>query len=110
MRGCSQALGNQHFQWVDGPRRVQVKHQPVLVGSHRREREHLRQGFLFQVNHQAHHARGVLSDPYAGNVGVVVLHLGHQFAQCRVQFDAVNVHCQARWCANEELFGCERSV
>ena len=42
-RRVAQALGDQRLQRVDRLLRVQVEHQPVLVGRHRRQREHLRQ-------------------------------------------------------------------
>ena len=41
------------------------------VGGHRLEREQLRRDRLLQVDHQAHHARLVLADAHAGDVGVV---------------------------------------
>jgi hypothetical protein len=70
-RCLAQALGNQGFQRVGHLRRVQVKHQPVLVGRHRWQAEHLRRDGLLEVDHQAHHAGGELPDADAGDVGVV---------------------------------------
>ena len=84
-------------------RRVQIKHQPVLVGSHGFEREHLWQHGLLQVNNQAHDTWRVLTDPNAGNVRIIGLDLGHQFAQCRNQVNTFNVHGQAWRVGNKKL-------
>ncbi len=55
--GIAQALLNQRFQRIDGFGRVEVKHQPVLVGGHRLEGKNLRHGLLFEVDDQTHHIR-----------------------------------------------------
>jgi hypothetical protein len=54
--GVAQAFGDQRFQRVGHLGGVQVKHQPVLVGGHRWQCEHLRRNRLLEVEHQAHHA------------------------------------------------------
>eukprot|EP01031_Cornospumella_fuschlensis_P047808 gene47808-58570_t len=46
--GQPQALGNQRLERVRDPGRVQVEHQPVLVGRHRGQRKHLRPDGVFQ--------------------------------------------------------------
>jgi hypothetical protein len=80
----------------------------VLVGRHRRQRELLRRHRLLQVEHQAHHARLVLADTHAGDVGVVGPHLADQLAQLRVELEAVDVDHQAAgfgrgsWCAGRQ--------
>ncbi len=74
-------VADQRQQRVALLQRVQVEHQPVLVGRHRREREQLRRDRLLQVDHQPHHARLVLADAHAGDVGVVGAHLADQLAQ-----------------------------
>ena len=48
-----------------------------------------------RVDHQAHHG-GVLAHADAGDVGVVGLDLGDQFAQLGAQVNALDVHRQAR--------------
>jgi hypothetical protein len=49
-RAFLQALGDQRFQRIGRLRREEVDHQPVLVGGHRRQVEHLRHAGLLQVD------------------------------------------------------------
>jgi hypothetical protein len=80
-------VADQRQQWVALLGRVQVEHQPVLVGGNRREREELRRGRLLQVDHEAHDARLVLADAHAGDERIVGAHLADQLAQRRTELE-----------------------
>jgi hypothetical protein len=57
----------------------------VSVTANRFECEQLRCHVAFQVEHQSHHRRHELPDTHLGDVGVIGLDLGDQFAQRIVQ-------------------------
>lgn len=108
--GITQALADQRFQRVHGLGRVQVEHQPVLVGRHRLQGEDLGLGGLLEIDHQAHHAGRVLAHADGCDVGVVGAHLGDQLAQRGIEVDAFDVHGQPRRLVHEELLGSQRPV
>ena len=109
-QGVFGAFGNQGFQRVCQLGRVQVKHQPVLVGGHGGQGENLGCDCLFEVQHQSHHAGRVLRRPNTGNGGVVRADLGDKFLQGRIQLDAFDVHRQPRRIRDEKLAHLERAV
>ena len=108
--GVAQALGNQGFERVHRLGRVQVEHQAVLVGRNGRQGEHLGLCGLLQIDHQPHHARGVLPHADAGNVRIVRLDLGDQFAQFGAEVNAFDVHRQPGRGGHEKLLGHQLGV
>ena len=104
------------FSWISassgsgGSVGLQVEHQPVLVGGHRLQREQLRRDRLLQVDHQPHHARLVLADPHAGDVGIVAADLADDLAQRRAQLEAVDIDHQPRRAVDQEVAGLQRGV
>ena len=109
-----QAFLNQRLQRVGCTCGVQIKHQSVLVACvarlHWLQVEHLRLHHLSQIEHQSHCFVGVLAHPHPRDVGVIRAHLAHQVAQGRIEFDAFNVHRQARWVGDKQGHGFECGV
>jgi hypothetical protein len=90
--------------------RVEVEHEPVLVGRDRRQHELLRGDGLLQVQHQAHHARLVLAHAHAGDERVVGAHLAHHVAQGRAQLEVVDVDDEAVRVVGDEVARHQRLV
>ena len=105
-----QPFSNQCLQRVGGLRRIEVKHQSVLVGGHRCQGKYLGRDRLLQVQHQAHHTGSALSHPDARDRGVVGAHFGHQCLEGRIELDAFNVHRQPRRTGDEKLLDPECCV
>ena len=91
-----QALADQLIQRIGCLARVQIQHQPVLVGRHRLQVEDLRFDSLFEVDRQRDAALATLGHANARDVGVVRLELPHQLMQAGVQLGARDFHRQLR--------------
>ena len=110
----TQFFSNQRFQRIRHRQGIQIQHQTVLdIGLsrlHRLQVEHLRLDRLTQVQHQSHGGRGELTHSHTGDVGVVAEYFANEFAQGRVQFNALNIHRQSGWLCNKGVFGDQCSV
>jgi hypothetical protein len=81
LRLCLQLFLKELQQRVLFNRRVKVEDQAVLVVRHRSKAEELGRYTLLEIQNHPNDSGLKLTDPNAGDKGVVGLHLGHQLAQ-----------------------------